>query len=571
MMNDQEAIPDYYRFYEQVNRNGKKYDITIDNAIIAQLNVTEACNSRRLKLATEQLIGRTLSPDTFYGHLDVLVDCKILAKIDKGRGKDVLYSLTENAKKLLQLNLLGDDWEKIRLFSMIYERFFLSEVLDDPRLVLNTEDEFESFLSDLGVKRGGLKWGTICTADYGDGLDLVYEDRLSTLSYKRRVKEYWQKKEGQTIVYDKLVFFCFPKGPHNTDIIIHRNEYWQINKNSPHRLQGTEYTAIIPGISIDDVVNSRALKFNYTDVEKAFDLLREANLIEPAFRFRGQMRYKVKDEDEKLHTNLDLRNFLSALKVFHDVEYDLLTFKWKLFEGPSDDERRRWMWLLGEKEANRLFRDAELKRHENRKRMRQCKNTLEYHKFLNSICPKEYMSPFYGPWPYGDLLYDFRRKREEEKREREKREREKMLRDDPGQQWIRKRKKRYTRKKKVRVTEKEISNDIIKYEQFLIKKLETQIEQLPLNLENEGIEDFRIFFSNTLQKYPFLNQIMRHVCPRIFNFDLTDEEIEMGTAYNEIERRKAESLYGIYNPITKGRKRVKKDIPDISEKLYNKR
>ena len=41
-----------------------------------------------------------------------------------------------------------------------------------------------------------------------------------------------------------------------------------------------------------------------------------------------------------------------------------------------------------------------------------------------------------------------------------------------------------------------------------------------------------------------------------------------GSAYNEIERRKAESLYGIYNPITKERKSVKKVIPDLTEKLY---
>lgn len=186
MIKYQKVIPDYYRFYEQINKNGKKYDITIDNAIIAQLNVTETYTSGKLKLATEQLIGRTLSPDTFYGHRDVLVGCRILAKIDKGRGKDVLYSLTENAKKLLQLNLLGCDWEKIRLFNMIYERFFLSEVLDDPKLVLKTEDEFDSFLTDLGVKRDTLKWGTISTADYGDSLDLVYKNtQLSKPRYKR--------------------------------------------------------------------------------------------------------------------------------------------------------------------------------------------------------------------------------------------------------------------------------------------------------------------------------------------------------------------------------------------------
>lgn len=69
---------------------------------------------------------------------------------------------------------------------MISERFFLSEVLDDPKLVLKTEDEFDSFLTDLGVKRDTLKWGTISTADYGDSLDLVYKNtQLSKPRYKR--------------------------------------------------------------------------------------------------------------------------------------------------------------------------------------------------------------------------------------------------------------------------------------------------------------------------------------------------------------------------------------------------
>lgn len=519
-----------------------------------------------------QQSNRVLSPDTFYGHRDVLVDCKILAKTDRGRGKDVLYSLTDNAKKLLQLNLLGDDWERIRLFNKIYERFFLSELLDDPRLVLRTEEEFDSFLSDLGVKRDNLKWGTVSTADYGDSLNLVYKDnyatQLSKSRYKRYVNEYWEKKEGRTTVYDKLVFFCFPKGPHNTDIIVHRNEYWQINKNSPNRKQRTEYTVIIPGVSIDDVVNSRTLKFDYTDVKKALHSLIQANLIEPAFRFRGQMRYKVKDDDENLHTGLDLRNFLSTLKVFYEEEFGLLSVKWKLFEGPTDDERKRWTWLLGEEEANRFFREVELIRYENRKGIRQCKNTLEYHKLLNSICPREFISPFYGPWPYGNILYDFRRKIEKEKIEKKEKEREKMLQENPDQKWLRTGEKRLTRKKKMRVTKKEIANDKIKYEQFLRKKLETQIEHLPINLENEGIEDFRIFFTRTLQKYPFLHQIMRYVSPRILKFELTNKEVEMGITYNEIEMRIAEELHGIYNPITKERKRVRKDIPDLTEKLY---
>lgn len=57
---------------------------------------------------------------------------------------------------------------------------------------------------------------------------------------------------------------------------------------------------------------------------------------------------------------------------------------------------------------------------------------------------------------------------------------------------------------------------------------------------------------------------MRYVCPRILKFELTNKEVEMGIAYNEIERRIAEDLHGIYKPITKERKRVE----NITEKLY---
>lgn len=545
-MNDRKPIPDYYHVYEQANRNGLKYDISIDNVIINQLNATGTINYGKLKHATEQLVGRILSPDTFSGHLEVLMKCKILSKADGGRGKDVLYSLTESAKKLLQLNLLGYDWEKIRLFNKIYERFFLSDLLNEPLLILKTEDEFDSFLSDIEVKRDDLNWGTISTADNGDGLDLVYKDyrpsRYSDSRYKKYVKEYWQKKGTQTTVCDKLVFFCFPKGPYNTDIMVHRNEYWQINKNSPSIMQQVEYSAIVPGVSINDVVEGRAPKLSYNDVEKAFDLLRQANLIEPAFRFRGQIRYKVKDNNEKLHTGLDLRNFLSTLKAFYNEEFSLLLFKWKHFEGPTDDEIKRWKWILGDEEANRIFNDIELKRYENRKGMRQCKNTLEYHKFLNSVCPKEFVSAAYGPWPYSSILYDFRQKREEEK----------------IKQSIRTGKKSWARKKKMRLTKKEIATDKIEYEKFLRKKLEAQILYLPINHENEGIEDFRIFFSTAFQKYPFLRQIMRYICPRFLGFDLTDEETEMGAAYNKIER-----------PTTEEGKRVKDDIPDITKMLLN--
>jgi len=252
---------------------------------------------------------------------------------------------------------------------------------------------------------------------------------------------------------------------------------------------------------------------------------------------------------------------MSVLKALYDEEFSVLTCKWKLFEEPTTEDRKRWKWLIGESEANKLFNELEIERYENKKRLRQCKNILEYHALLNVIYDREFSSPVYGAWPYSELYYEFERKRQEEKKQQEKRYQER--RKERGKRWL--------RAKKMVGTKKELKEDILKYEQYLRKKLETQLERLPINLENEGIEDFRIMFSNTLHKYPFLHGIMKHICPRFFERELTKEEIELGESYNEIEREKADKLYGVYNTVTRKRERVVEEIPDITDKLLSTR
>jgi hypothetical protein len=56
---------------------------------------------------------------------------------------------------------------------------------------------------------------------------------------------------------------------------------------------------------------------------------------------------------------------------------------------------------------------------------------------------------------------------------------------------------------------------------------------------------------------------------RLFKFELTDDEVETGMAYNEIERWKTESLNRIYNPTTKEKKRLEENIPDITKMLWS--
>ena len=267
--------------------------------------------------------------------------------------------------------------------------------------------------------------------------------------------------------------------------------------------------------------------------------------------------------DEHSFTGLNLRSLMSVLKALYDQELLVSSGKWKLFEEPTNEEKKRWTWLIGEKESRKFFNELEIERHENRKEMRQSEDVLDYHIRLNNICKKEFYSPVYGPWPYDTIYDEFKLRRQEEKKQQEKREQERRIKTG----------KRWSRTKKKGETKKELKEDILKYEQYLRKKLESQLEKLPINLENEGIEDFRIMFSNTVQKYPFLRGIMKHICPRFFDYELTLEEEELGREYNEIEREKANTLYGVYNPATKKRERlVVEETKDITKFLWpNKR
>ena len=291
------GISDYYRFYEDNNRNGLKYNITIDNAIIDLLkNENGIIGSSELRSRIKESMGRKISPDTFYSHLNVLVNHKILNRQDEGRGKGVLYSLTKNAKRMLELNLLGADWERINLFRRIYEKFFLYEVLHDPLFILRSEQEFDRFLFDLGVKRQNLEGGRISEGRNYDSVDLIYgqnRDFPAKTVPKNLVKKYWRERKGQTSISEKIEFICFPLQQHNLDVVIYRREYWRINKNSPSGIERIDYTVTLPGVSIHELANDNShhdFPFERTDIEKAFEQLKQTHLIDRAFWFRGHMK-----------------------------------------------------------------------------------------------------------------------------------------------------------------------------------------------------------------------------------------------------------------------------------------
>jgi hypothetical protein len=96
MMTEPVLISDYYRFYEDNNRSGLKYDIAVDNAIIDLLNNENKVNRKKLKSQVESSIQRKLFPSTFQSHLNILVNHKILNRRDEGRG-EIVFLFTSSS------------------------------------------------------------------------------------------------------------------------------------------------------------------------------------------------------------------------------------------------------------------------------------------------------------------------------------------------------------------------------------------------------------------------------------------------------------------------------------------
>ena len=73
--------------------------------------------------------------------------------------------------------------------------------------------------------------------------------------------------------------------------------------------------------------------------------------------FRNETRYKILDER--------LRYMIEKLRGLHYREFTCLLWKWEDFEEPTNNEKERTKWLLGEQESERIFRAAEMERYRN--------------------------------------------------------------------------------------------------------------------------------------------------------------------------------------------------------------
>ena len=370
---------------------------------------------------------------------------------------------------------------KQSIFRKIYEKYFFYEVHYSPRKVISSEKEFDKLLTELNTTRKELKcwlWSgagaetndIVARELYGNsGLYHSMSARTKQI-HKKEMKMYWLMKGGESRTLEQINFIC-PFEQKNLDITMTKIERWEINKNSSNKKLQTKYVYELPGVSIEEFVANEWLgaKFKLADVKEAFNLLHKNHLIEIALTVRNQSRFRIIDST--------LRNFIEGIRDIHIAEYRLLMNKWQHFDAPSHEEFQRWTLLMGEQVASKFFEKLEIERCTYRKMKEDCKSV---HEFIEKL-DKDTKLRSRDRWDLG-WGFEFDRYKAAE---------ENSSPPTP-------------------------KAEIEEFERYRRARLEHHLEFLPANLEEEGIEELKMMFKDVIERYRFLNNVVRNVCPYVF-------------------------------------------------------
>jgi hypothetical protein len=146
--------------------------IVVSNAVIGvfleckEKNKKYRFGSNELYQRTVDLLRKTgikqssLSKTVFLQkHIEKMIKDNILHKSSEypSKLKRVYYSLTEDAKKMRDLNILGLSEDRIQ-FKKIYKKFFLYEILYSRRIGISFGRQLNKVISQLKMSRNNLIW-----------------------------------------------------------------------------------------------------------------------------------------------------------------------------------------------------------------------------------------------------------------------------------------------------------------------------------------------------------------------------------------------------------------------------
>ena len=309
------------------------YNEEIDKTIIEILYQNGERTSGKLKEDVEMSLKHTLSFETYSYRLIAMLKpyrkesryiiCPILNKRDEGRGKNVFYSLTRDAKirYSLSLPILKTDSIIEKAYRLIFYYIIFGY---NQSIKLKNEDEYNTFLEKLHINKNEL-----------------------IISTNSKFKEF------------KITKLTHPE----SEIEFTRKDYLK----SSGKKERYEYSYILPGFSPSDFLEIKKinLPYQHEDFTKDkvihyFNLLEKQNLIK---------KIKLKellylDKETEIYTLFDnsLRHLLADCSTLQSYIHTYFEYIWKSTRKSTDEERIWFEHLWGKERRKKWFIECNNKR-----------------------------------------------------------------------------------------------------------------------------------------------------------------------------------------------------------------
>lgn len=386
------------------------------------------------------------------------------------------YLLSSYSTDLGKMDILQKS-DKKEIYKKLFKNIIIQEILKE-RLKIVSEEKFDKFLSDLEIKKEDLKWSSYVCGHQPDIKYIIYPKLFPPpdSNYKKYIiKQIFKRNEKQ--VFLPLEFLCYPSKEYSQFNII-KTEYWELNKAGSKittKLLHVEYKIKKIGFDLDEFNNSEL----GIDFPTTLSLLIEKGIIE-RIRMGKKFFYVIRDDE--------LVYLLDTIKSIAKVQYIHLKFKMEYFDKLSESEKKNFEEFSGREELSRLEFESQIKlRPEHKKRMRNCKNIDEYIQILKEGCENEF--------EYSGLISNLNTFKGIQRKISKKSKKSKM----------------------------ELKKEVVDFYNYLKKLNDEGLKNLVINLEGEGVEHFKIFFEDNINKYLFLKEILYELCPKFF--ESADEEM----------------------------------------------
>jgi hypothetical protein len=164
---DNSAAVKFYDSNKSKNSKQLKHE-EIDHAVAGVLSECDSLYSVELKKRAEGLLDRSIPFPTFSAHIKRMLEQNELNKVDTGiRGKkSVSYSIMENARKKSKLKIFRGSPVKNELMG-VYTKLLFFSIIENK--IFKSKD-LDTLLSDLGVSTNELVPDTIRYLDKGRGV-----------------------------------------------------------------------------------------------------------------------------------------------------------------------------------------------------------------------------------------------------------------------------------------------------------------------------------------------------------------------------------------------------------------